>query len=165
MTLRFALCCALAIVSLWGNSATAQSADDRAALSGLNEVKIIFDLTSGDAERLSGTLAVIEQTRESLIKQGVTPHIVLAFRGGATKLVQTDLNALTPEQRKHSSEVAKAVKALGSAKGIAAMEQCAIAAKGQGVKPERLLPGIKLVGNGWVSLAAYQAKGYSYISP
>lgn len=165
MTLRFTLCCALVAAGLWANSGNAQSADDRAALTGLSEVKIIFDLTSGDAERLSGTLAVIEDTRAALIRQGVTPQIVLAFRGGATRLVQTDLNALTTEQRKHASEIAAAIKALGGAKGIAALEQCAIAAKGQGVQPERLLPGIKLVGNGWVSLAAYQAKGFSYISP
>jgi intracellular sulfur oxidation DsrE/DsrF family protein len=45
------------------------------------------------------------------------------------------------------------------------MEQCGIAAKNQGAKPEGLLPGIKVVGNGWISLAAYQAKGFAYISP
>lgn len=165
MKVRWALCILMSFTSLWSISASAQSADDKLALSGLNEVRIIFDLTSGDAERLSGTLAVIEETRESLLKQGVTPQIILAFRGGATKLVQTDLNSLTAEQRKYSSEIAAAIKALGSAKGIASMEQCAIAAKNQGVPRERLLPGIKLVGNGWVSLAAYQAKGFSYIAP
>jgi intracellular sulfur oxidation DsrE/DsrF family protein len=163
--LRFTLCCALAIVGLWANSAAAQNADDRAALSGLNEVKIIFDLTTGDAERLNGTLAVIEETRASLIKQGVTPQIVIAFRGGATKLVQTDLNHLTADQRKFSSKIAGAIKALSTARGIVSMDQCAIAAKSQGVRQDRLLPGIKIVGNGWVSLAAYQAKGFSYIAP
>jgi intracellular sulfur oxidation DsrE/DsrF family protein len=162
---RFAVCCALALATFLSISASAQSADDRPALSGLSEIKIIFDLTSGDAERLSGTLAVIEQTRVSLLEQGVVPHIVLAFRGGATKLVQTDLNLLAVEQRKYSSEIAAAIKALGSAKGIAAMEQCGIAAKNHEVQEEKLLPGVNLVGNGWISLAAYQAKGFSYISP
>jgi intracellular sulfur oxidation DsrE/DsrF family protein len=45
------------------------------------------------------------------------------------------------------------------------MEQCAVAVRLAGTKPENVLPGIKVVGNGWISLSAYQAKGYSYIAP
>jgi hypothetical protein len=33
-----------------------------------------------------------------------------------------------------------------------------------GTKPEDVDPGITVVGNGWISLAAYQAKGCTYIS-
>ena len=43
--------------------------------------------------------------------------------------------------------------------------ECSIAVRGAGTKPENVVPGIKVVGNGWISLAAYQAKGYAYIAP
>jgi hypothetical protein len=86
--------------SLWTFPATSQSADDKVALSGLKEVEIVFDLTNGDAKGLTGTLDVIEQTRDSLIRQGVVPQIVLAFRGPATKLVQTDQSLIDPKDRK-----------------------------------------------------------------
>src|SRR5215207_5462480 len=79
-----------AILSFYNVSAQAQSADDKAALQGVTEVKVVFDLTNGDAKTLSTYLSVIDKTRQSLIKQGVKPQMILAFRGPATKLVQTD---------------------------------------------------------------------------
>lgn len=140
-------------------------ADDKAAIGDLKEVKIIFDITNGDAKGLSGTLNVIDETRQSLIKQGVTPRIILSFRGQATKLVQTDHGLLNADDREYAGKIAETIKALSAAQGIAAIEQCGIAVKNQGAKPENAIPGVKVVGNGWISLAAYQAKGYSYIAP
>jgi intracellular sulfur oxidation DsrE/DsrF family protein len=62
-------------------------------------------------------------------------------------------------------KVADRIKALQAAEGVAGMEQCAVAVRLAGTKPENVLPGIKVVGNGWISLSAYQAKGYGYIAP
>jgi intracellular sulfur oxidation DsrE/DsrF family protein len=31
--------------------------------------------------------------------------------------------------------------------------------------PQDMVPGVTVVGNGWISLMAYQAKGYAYIGP
>jgi len=45
------------------------------------------------------------------------------------------------------------------------MEQCAVAVRLAGTKQENVLPDIKVVGNGWISLMAYQTKGYGYIAP
>jgi hypothetical protein len=75
----------------------AQTADDRDSLSGLKEVKAVFDVHEGDGKALLNRLDTIEETRQSLA--------------------------------------------------------------------ENVAPGIKVVGNSWISLMAYQAKGYSYISP
>jgi len=30
---------------------------------------------------------------------------------------------------------------------------------------KNVVPGVKVVGNGWISLMAYEAKGYGYIQP
>jgi intracellular sulfur oxidation DsrE/DsrF family protein len=155
---------ALGILSMAG-VCHAQTANDAAALQGLKEVKLAFDVTTGDAKRLMNVLDVIEETRVALAKQGVTPHIVVTFRGPATKLVQTDQTLMKPEDRKQAAAIAAKIKALSTASGVDGIEQCSIAVRGAGTRPENVVPGIKVVGNGWISLAAYQAKGYAYIAP
>ena len=154
-----------AILSFGSISAHAQLADDKAALQGLNEVKVIFDITEGDGKALNTYLNVVEEARQSLIKQGVKPQIVLAFRGPATRLVQTDQSQIKPEDREYATKIAATIKELSSAEGVAAIEQCGVAVRMVGTKPENVVPGVKVVGNSWISLAGYQAKGYGYISP
>ena len=43
------------------------------------------------------------------------------------------------------------------------MEQCSVVAHEQGTEPDKVVPAIKVVGNGFISLMAYQARGYAYI--
>jgi intracellular sulfur oxidation DsrE/DsrF family protein len=145
--------------------ACAEGPQDQAALAGLSEVKVAFDVRNGDPRGLLKELDVIDETRQSLIKQGVKPTLVIAFRGPATKLVQTDQTQIKAEDRDDAVKVADKIKALQAAEGVAGMEQCAVAVRLAGTKPENVLPGIKVVGNGWISLSAYQAKGYGYIAP
>ncbi len=60
----------LSTLALWPALTLAQSiADDRAALQGIKEVKVAFDITAGDAKALLARLNVIDETRQSLIKQ------------------------------------------------------------------------------------------------
>ena len=80
-------------------SACADNAKDEAALSGLSEVKVAFDVRNGDPKALLKELEVIDETRQSLIGQGVKPTMVIAFRGPATKLVQTDQSQIKVEDR------------------------------------------------------------------
>jgi intracellular sulfur oxidation DsrE/DsrF family protein len=143
----------------------ANAADDKAALTGLNEVKVAFDITAGDPKALLGRLNVIDETRLSLIKQGVTPHFILAFRGPATKLVQTDPAMIRPEDRELAGKIAAKIEQMSSAAGVDGFEQCAVAVREQGTKVEKVLPQVHVVGNGFISLMAYQAKGYGYIAP
>jgi intracellular sulfur oxidation DsrE/DsrF family protein len=143
---------------------TTAYAQDKAALSGLKELKIAFDVTTGNSDALVRELDVIDETRESLMKQGIKPSIVIGFRSGATKLVQTDQSKIKPEDRANADKIAAKIKALHTAEGIAGIEQCSIAARLSDTNPEAVDPGITVVGNGWISLAAYQAKGYTYIS-
>jgi intracellular sulfur oxidation DsrE/DsrF family protein len=143
----------------------AESPQDAEALSGLNEVKVAFDMQTGNSAALLKQLEVIEETRESLIKQGVKPSFVITFRGPATKLVQMDPSQIPAEDRANASTIAGKIRALKVAEGITSMEQCAVAVRLAGTKQENVLPDIKVVGNGWISLMAYQAKGYGYIAP
>src|SRR5450432_2903512 len=110
-------------------------------------------------------LDIIDETRLSLIQQGVTPHFILSFRGAATRLVQTDQDKIKPEDREMAAKVAAKIKELSAARGVDGFEQCAVAARQQGTNPEKVLPQIRVVGNAFISLMAYQSKGYAYISP
>jgi intracellular sulfur oxidation DsrE/DsrF family protein len=156
---------AIAVFALAITPSYPESPNDQAALSGLSEVNVAFDISNGDGKALLKQLEVIEETRQSLIKQGVTPHFVIAFRGPATKLVQKDQSQIKPEDHEYAAKIAEKVNALHSADGVTSVEQCSVAVRLAGTKPEDVVPGIKLVGNGWISLMAYQAKGYAYISP
>ncbi len=83
---------------------SAKAADDHGSLTGLKEVKVAFDIKDGDGKLLLGRLDIIDETRQSLIQQGVTPHFILAFRGPATRLVQTDPDKIKPEDRAMAAE-------------------------------------------------------------
>ena len=145
--------------------ALAQTADDKAALGDIKDVKVAFDVHEGDGKALLNRLNVIDETRQSLIKQGVTPHFVIALRGPATKLVQTDIEKIKPEDRPVAVQIAAKVREMSTAPGIQSLEQCSVAIRTQGTKAENVLPEVKVIGNSWISLMAYQAKGYAYISP
>lgn len=156
----------LAVGCLAGfSSSVLAGPDDKAALQGLREGKIIFDITEGNGKKLLAKLNVIDETRQSLMQQGVTPHIVLTFRSGATRLVQADPEKIKPEDRDYAVKIAAKLKALSNAPGIESMEQCNIAVRLSKVAPEQVLPEVKVVGNGWISLMAYQARGYAYVLP
>jgi intracellular sulfur oxidation DsrE/DsrF family protein len=144
---------------------SAEMPNDQQALAGLSEVKVAFDFTTGDPKQLLTQLTVIDETRESVMSQGAKPDFILAFRGPATKLVQTDLSQVKTEDRELMSKIAEKVRQLRGSSGVTSMEQCGVAVRLAGTKPENVLPEIKVVGNGWISLMAYQAKGYGYIAP
>lgn len=163
--------CMVAIVGMVGAAlfagpaAWAAGYDDQDALQGAKQVKVAFDLTTGDAKALLGRLNIIDETRQSLIQQGVTPHFILSFRGPATKLVQTDMSKIKPEDRETASKIAAKLKEMRAATGVESVEQCAVAVREQGTRPEDVVPSVKVVGNAWISLMAYQNRGYAYIAP
>ena len=162
---RSVLAAAVTALAVAAAPVYAEAPKDQAALSGLKEVKVAFDLQNGDGKTLLKQLEVIDETRQSLIDQGIKPQFVLTFRGPATALVQTDRSQIRLEDRDYASKIAEKIHALRAADGINSIEQCAVAVRLAGTKPENVVPDIKVVGNGWISLMAYQAKGYGYIQP
>lgn len=160
-----AVAAAFAVLALSIASTHATETDDQAALAGLKEVKVVYDLKQGDPKALLSSLNAIDHTRRSLIEQGVTPHIVLTFRGPASKLAQTDLTTVAAEDRDGAAKVAEKIDALRSAEGISNMEQCGLTVTALGLEPQNTISGVEVVENSWTTLAAYQAKGYSYIVP
>ncbi|MEX2127226.1 MAG: hypothetical protein WD871_03165 [Xanthobacteraceae bacterium] len=142
-----------------------EHANDPTAPAGVKEVRIAFDLSTGDGKTLLNFLDVIDEMRQSLIKEGVKPQLVLALRGPATRLVQTNLTQIKPEDHESAAKIAEKVNGLRTAEGVDSIEQCGVAMRRLGIKPQDVIPGIHVVGNSWISLSVYQAKGYAYIAP
>lgn len=146
-------------------AASAPAADNRAALSGMREMRMAFDLTDANPEVLMRKLDAIETTRKQLLDAGVTPKIVMTFRGGASYYTQLDLAKVKEADRAEALRVRAKLRQLAKSNGVESLEQCNIPVQQLKIKPADLMPEVKLVGNGWISLAGYQARGYSYISP
>lgn len=148
---------ALVATALCGCAAVAQQ--------GGKESKIAFDVTDGNPRVLLAKLDVIELTRKQLIDAGVTPKMVIAFRGDASYYTQTNLALVKEADRADALAVAAKLRELRGANGVEALEQCNVPLASRKLKPADLMQEVKLVPNGWLSLAAYQEKGYAYIVP
>lgn len=150
-------------------SGTAYAADpivstpsDKEALRGVSEVKVIFDITTGDAKKLLSRLGLIEETRDGIQKQGVTPRFILAFRGPASLYIQKDENRVKIEDLETMGKIQEKVRAMSKDKSYR-VAQCAVANRYLKVKNEDTIPEVEVVSNSFISMAAYQNKGYAYI--
>jgi len=135
------------------------------ALQGVHDLKMAFDVTDGNPKALVAKLNTIDTTRRQLIDAGVTPHIVVTFRGDASYYTQSDVAKLKPEDRAEHAKVADAIRALRKQPGVESMEQCSLPLPSRKIDKADLMPEVKLVPNGWIALVAYQQKGYAYIAP
>jgi intracellular sulfur oxidation DsrE/DsrF family protein len=139
------------------------SAEEYAALKGLKTVKAIFDVRAPSPKSAAVQLKLIHDTfkDKSLTAISKKPDFVVAFIGPSVKLISKNRDGFSPEDQKFLDEIAGTVSAM--AKDGIRVEICLFAAKLFGVDPGSVLPEIKQVGNGWISLIGYQAKGYSLV--
>src|SRR2546425_3582268 len=77
----------------------------------------------------------------------------------------SDVSKIKPEDRETAIKIAAKLKEMRNAKGVENLEQCAVAVREQGTRAEDVVPSVKVVGNAWISLMAYQNRGYAYIAP
>jgi intracellular sulfur oxidation DsrE/DsrF family protein len=134
-------------------------------LDGVHEMKVAFDVTDGNPKVLVAKLSNIDTTRKQLIDAGVTPHMVVTFRGDASYFTQSDLEKIKPEDRAEAAKVADAIRNLRKQPGVDSMEQCSLPLPSRKINRADVMPEVKVVPNGWIALAAYQQKGYAYIAP
>jgi len=131
----------------------AQKPDDREALAGLKTAKVIFDVRVPDLDKLVFNLKLLNETFEGQVAQGVTPKMVVAFRGPGVKLMTT--NVLDEEALSLLRMLVK--------KGVR-FEACAVAMRVFKVDPAGLVPEVTLVANVFNSYIGYQNKGYAMIA-
>jgi intracellular sulfur oxidation DsrE/DsrF family protein len=136
--------------------------DDSAALNGVKETKSVFLIDFNNPKKTAFYLEVIRGTHEGLIRQGVTPNMVLVFIGETVKYLSTkpeDLLAMEYEDQLKS--IAKSSKELRK-RGVR-MEVCAVATKAFGVDNDSVLPEMDVVGDGFISLIGWQTQGHKLV--
>jgi hypothetical protein len=85
----------------------------------------------------------------------------VAFRGPATKYVTKGTGYVTSENHSIKKEIQGWITQFD--KNGFSLEQCAIAARGQKISFGDVLPQITIVQNGYISIVAYQNKGYALL--
>jgi intracellular sulfur oxidation DsrE/DsrF family protein len=132
---------------------------------GAKEMKLAFDFTDGSPAVLLKKLDNVELTRRQLIESGVTPKIVLTFRGNASYFTQANLGAVKEPERADALKVAAKLRQMKKAPGVEGLEQCNLPLADRKLNPADLMQEVKLVPNGWIALGRYQQQGYAYIAP
>lgn len=136
--------------------------NDAAALQGVKEGKGVFLIDFSDAKKTAFYLEIIKGTHAGLIRQGVKPSFVIVYIGPTVRFLTTAPDGeLELEQGDALKAIAERVKELDQL-GVR-QEICAIATKVFKVPNETVLPGLTLVGDGFISLIGWQTQGYKLI--
>ena len=133
------------------------------ALKGVESIKAVFDIRSGNPQFTASMLNLVHNTYKDKNITAVTkkPVFVVVFSGPASKLISTNRAGFSPEEQKILTKIADTISKM-SKDGIR-LEVCSLAVHVFGVDASSILPEIKHVSNGWISLIGYQAKGYSLV--
>ena len=134
------------------------------ALDGVKDVKVVFDVRSKKVKSAFVQLGLIHQTFKdrNILEVSAKPQFVVVFGGAAVKLLSTDHEGFSDEEKVLVGHIADILAAM--VKDGIRLEICLFAADIYGVEPETILPGIHHVDNGWISLIGYQNKGYSLVA-
>jgi intracellular sulfur oxidation DsrE/DsrF family protein len=155
-SLFFSICLLFAVVA-------SGFCEEYESLKGLKSIKAVFDVEIGNPASAALHLKVIHDTckDKNIIAVSKKPATVVIFLGPSVKLISKKREGFSPEDQKQLDEIARTISEM-SKDGIK-LEICLVAAKLFGVDPASVLPGIKPVPNGWVSLIGYETKGYSLV--
>ena len=156
------ICTAILASGLAVTPLHASTLNDQRAIADMQTGKGIFDITRADPASIAGTLAVINQTVDGLIEQGVTPDLIVAFRGGSVANLAKNPSHLPEKQQAEARKLAEIIQTMAE-RGVY-FEACAIALQRAGVEPEDLLDEVNPVANTYISMIGYQAQGYALIS-
>ena len=137
------------------------SAEEYASMKGVESVKVVFDERESSPQTAVVHLNLLHQTFRDLQAMNKNPVFVVIFSGPSVKLISKNREGFRPEDQKSLDEVANKLSEM-SKDGIT-LEMCLVAAKVFGVAPASVLPEIKRVGNGWISMIGYQAQGYALV--
>ncbi len=159
-TLFFRLTTLLLLV--FGSLAAAAPINDSHALRGLKEGKGVFLIDFTDPGKTAFYLDVIKGTHAGMVRQGVKPNFVIVYIGPTVKFLTTkpddELELEHGESLKAIARHAQDLTRLG-----VRHEVCAVATRVFKVDNASILPGMNLVGDGFISLIGWQTQGYKLV--
>ncbi|MBU2583119.1 MAG: DsrE family protein [Alphaproteobacteria bacterium] len=145
-----------------GSLQAADGPNDAAALKGVTMGKVVFDIATPKPETLVVLLTVVRETYDDLVAQKIVPQMVLAIRGAPVKAIKTNRDELPLESYDAYERINDILDDLAKRPGVR-IEVCSISTRMLGVENARIKPAFHVVGNTWVSLIGYQARGYAVI--
>ena len=137
--------------------------DDSRSLQGLEEARILWDVTAAEPAKLLARLGVIEQTYRDLERQDVTPRMVFGFRGGSVRLLTRDAAERDIDNAQTILQIHSKLAELHALAGVERMEVCSIASRRSGITQADLVEPLVEVGNTFVTAASYAQRGYTKI--
>ena len=148
---------------LIGFTASPAVSGEYAALDGVTGVKTVFDVSSGSAETINVVFWAVKNVYEDQSVRSLAnpPKVAVVFHGPAVKLISTDRKDFNDTEKKALDKFAETIRQMK--KDGVTFEVCMYAAKVLGVDAATILPEIDQVGNGFISIVGYQAKGYSLV--
>jgi intracellular sulfur oxidation DsrE/DsrF family protein len=159
---RLLILCMLLFVPLLTAQAATAPINDAAALRGVKEGRGVFLIDFNDPKKTAFYLEIIRGTHAGLTRQGVKPDFVIVYIGPTVRFLSTRPDdELELEQGEALNAVAEQVRELNKL-GVR-QEICAIATRVFKVPNETILPGLTLVGDGFISLIGWQTQGYKLV--
>jgi len=149
------------LLSPW--ALTPASAENYPALSGVKGLDTVFDVSLANPSMANIVFKAVRGVHDdpAVAALPAPPRTAIVFHGGAVKLLSTDLSEFKGKERTEAEKFAATLKQMKE-DGII-LEVCMYAVKVVGVDPSTLLPEIDRVGNGFISVAGYQAQGYGVV--
>ena len=131
------------------------------ALSGLTGLEIVYDFRLDHPQKAALFLRLIHMTYKdkSITDLAESPRFVIVFNGAAVRLIAEEQDGFSEDDQAHLREIASRIASM-AADGIE-MEGCLVAARIFKVDPDLFLREIEKTDNAWISLAGYQAQGFS----
>jgi intracellular sulfur oxidation DsrE/DsrF family protein len=133
------------------------------ALKGVKGIDVIYDVSMGDPVVNNLVFWAVRNVYED---EAVTslpdkPKVAVVFHGPVVKLLSSDRSGF---DEKAGAEIDKFQATLREMKkdGVV-LEVCVYALEVLGVDPATVMPEIDQVGNGFISVAGYQAQGYAVV--
>jgi len=152
----------LSLSATFSVSAGDRPINDAAALADLKVGKGVFLVDFTNPGKTAFYLDIIRGTDAGMRKQGVEPDFVLVFIGQTVAYLTTEpTDELALEYEEELKSIADSVAAL-HALGVR-MEVCAAATRVFGVDNGTILPGMNVVGDGFISLIGWQNQGYKLV--
>ncbi len=134
------------------------------ALEGLHGISAVFDVSLKSPATANVVFGAVKGVYmdESVRALEEPPKIAIVFSGPAVNLISTNREGIKEADAKALDEFAATIRQMK--KDGVTLEVCDYALKVMGVDPALIMPEVDHVGNGFISLVGYQAKGYSLVS-
>lgn len=136
--------------------------NNKEAMKGIKEMKVIYDVRKSDPNVMLAYLKGIEGNRKNIILEGAKPKQRVIFISSAVQFITTEpSDEVLMNHGEVLTKIAEVVKHLQSI-GVE-MEVCNAATAFFKIDNSTLLPGLKPVRSGFLSVMGWQQQGYQLV--